>query len=75
MRDKYDFSASETTPYAKQLKKQVTIRLGEDVISYFKGLSEETGTPYQRLINLYLQDCARNKRKPRIIWGSESEEA
>lgn len=75
MRDEYDFSASVPTPYAKQLKKQVTIRLGADVISYFKGLAEETGTPYQRLINLYLQDCVRKERKPRIIWGSESEEA
>ena len=75
MRDKYDFSESVPAPYAKQLKKQVTIRLGVDVISYFKGLSEETGTPYQRLINQYLQDCARKERKPTIVWGSESEKA
>ncbi len=75
MRNDYDFSTSVPTPYAKQLKKQVTIRLGVDVISYFKNLSEETGTPYQRLINLYLQDCARKERKPKVIWGSESEEA
>jgi len=69
MREEYDFSASKPTPYAKQLKKQVTIRLGVDVISYFKSLAEETGTPYQVLINLYLQDCARRERKPNIVWS------
>ncbi|MCH8961755.1 MAG: BrnA antitoxin family protein [Bacteroidetes bacterium] len=68
MRDDYDFSESMPNPYAKRLKKQVTIRLGVDVIAYFKGMAEETGIPYQRLINLYLQDCARNERKLKIVW-------
>ncbi len=68
MRDDYDFSESTPNPYAKRLKKQVTIRLGVDVIAYFKGMAEETGIPYQRLINLYLQDCARNERKLKIVW-------
>ncbi len=75
MRKEYDFSESVSSPYAKLQKKQVTIRLGVDVISYFKELSAETGTPYQRLINLYLQDCARNERKPKVVWSSQSEEA
>ncbi len=75
MREEHDFSASRPTSYTKQLKKQVTIRLGIDVISYFKSLAEETGTPYQNLINLYLQDCARQERKPKIVWSSDSEEA
>jgi len=55
MRKKYDFSKSVKNPYAKHLKKQVTLRLGVDVIDYFKKLAEETGAPYQNLINLYLQ--------------------
>ena len=55
-------------PYAKRLKKQVTIRLGVDVIAYFKGMAEETGIPYQRLIDMYLQDCARKERKLKIVW-------
>ncbi len=53
MRSEYDFSKSVKNPYAKHLKKQVTLRLGVDVIAYFKNLSEETGVPYQNLINLF----------------------
>ena len=55
-------------PYVKQLKKQITIRLGVDVIEYFKGLSKETGIPYQNLINLYLRDCANSNRRPELKW-------
>lgn len=75
MKDEYDFSASAPNPYAKQLKKQITIRLGLDVISYFKSLSKEVGTPYQSLINLYLQDCVRHERKLKLVWSSEGDEA
>jgi len=61
MRKEYDFSKMKgrKNPYAKKLKKQVTLRLGTDVIEYFKGLAQETGIPYQNLINLYLRDCAQ----------------
>ena len=62
MRKEYDFSKSVKNPYAKHLKKQVTLRLGIDVIDYFKKLAEETGVPYQNLINLYLQDCAQSQK-------------
>ena len=66
MRKEYDFSKMKgrKNPYAKRLKRQVTIRLGVDVLEYFKQLSEETGIPYQSLINLYLRDCVVSKRKP-----------
>ena len=70
MKEEYDFSNSIKNPYVKKLKKQVTIRLEEEVISYFKELAEETGIPYQNLINLYLQDCAKTKRKPSLEWLS-----
>ncbi len=70
MRKEYDFSQSVKNPYAKQLKKQVTLRLGIDVINYFKKQSEETGVPYQSLINLYLQDCAQSKKKLKLNWVS-----
>jgi predicted DNA binding CopG/RHH family protein len=66
MREEYDFSQSVRNPYVKNLKKQITIRLEEDVIEYFKTLAEETGIPYQTLINLYLQDCAKSKRRPSL---------
>ncbi|NJP10750.1 MAG: BrnA antitoxin family protein [Leptolyngbyaceae cyanobacterium RU_5_1] len=70
MRDEYDFSESVQNPYLKKLKKQVTIRLEEEVVDYFKQLSEETGIPYQTLINLYLQDCVRSQRKLSLEWVS-----
>ena len=68
MRDEYDFSKGVKNPYAKKLKKQITIRVDEDVIDYFKTLSEELGVPYQSLINLYLRDCADKQRKLNLSW-------
>jgi uncharacterized protein (DUF4415 family) len=58
-------------PFSAKLKKQGTIRMRDDVISYFKSLSEETGIPYQTLINLYLRDCVANKRRPALNWESD----
>ena len=73
MRDEYDFSAmkSRKNPYASQLKKPVTIRLSEDVVGYFKEMAEETGVPYQTLINLYLRDCAVHHKKIDISWHTK----
>jgi uncharacterized protein (DUF4415 family) len=69
MRKEYDFSAARKNPYAAQLKKQITIRLDEDSIAYFKAISEEVGIPYQSLINLYLRDCAATHRKLNLNWA------
>ena len=66
MKEEYDFSQSIKNPYVKKIKKQVTIRLEDEVINYFKKLAEETGIPYQSLINLYLQDCVKMQRKPSL---------
>lgn len=68
MRKDYDFSNARKNPYASQLKKQVTIRLDEESIAYFKSLSDEIGIPYQSLINLYLRDCAASHRKLNLNW-------
>ena len=68
MREDYDFSKGTKNPYAKKLKKQITIRIDEDAIDYFKSLSEDIGVPYQSLINLYLKDCAENHRKLQMSW-------
>ncbi|MFZ2652984.1 MAG: BrnA antitoxin family protein [Burkholderiaceae bacterium] len=68
MRKEYDFSAARKNPYAAQLKKQITIRLDADAITYFKAISEEVGIPYQSLINLYLRDCAASQRKLNLNW-------
>lgn len=72
MRKEYDFSKMKgrKNPYAKQLKRQITMRLGVDILEYFKELAEETGIPYQNLINLYLRDCVVSKRRPSLKWVS-----
>lgn len=71
MKKQYDFSKTKSrkNPYVSKLKRPVTIRLGDDVIDYFKELAEETGVPYQSLINLYLRDCMANNRKPDMTWN------
>ena len=62
MRKNYDFSKSISNPYAQKLKKQITIRLDEDTIAYFKNMAEDKGLPYQGLINFYLRGCAQSHR-------------
>jgi len=69
MRKEYDFTAARKNPYAAQLKKLVTIRIDQDAVGYFKSLAEETGIPYQSLINLYLRDCAATKKKINLAWA------
>ena len=68
MKAEYDFSTmkSRKNPYAAKLKRQVTIRMSNDIIGYFKELAEDTGIPYQSLINLYLRDCVAHNRKPNL---------
>ncbi|PIY29588.1 MAG: antitoxin [Comamonadaceae bacterium CG_4_9_14_3_um_filter_60_33] len=68
MRKEYNVSAARKNPYAAQLKKQITIRLDEESVNYFKSISEEVGMPYQSLINLYLRDCAATRRKLDLSW-------
>ena len=69
MRKEYDFSKSRKNPYAKQLKSQITIRLDTAAVAYFKQMAAELGMPYQNLINLFLRDCAQQKRRPSIQWS------
>jgi uncharacterized protein (DUF4415 family) len=72
MKKEYDLGKmkSRKNPYASKLKKSVTMRLSEDVIDYFKKMAEESGVPYQSLINLYLRDCMAQHRKVDIRWES-----
>lgn len=69
MRKEYDFSAAEPKPYARRFKRQVTLRLEEQVIDYFKELAMEVGVPYQTLINFYLKDCVETHRRPKLKWA------
>ena len=68
MRKEYDFSEARKNPYAKRLKKQVTIRLDAQTIDYFKAMALEMDIPYQTLINMYLRDCMQAARKPSFRW-------
>lgn len=70
MKAEYDFSKMKgrKNPYAQKLKRQVTIRMGQDIIRYFKNMADEMGVPYQQLINLYLRDCVQSNRK--LHWAA-----
>lgn len=70
MKKEYNLSMmkSRKNPYASKLKKPVTMRLGEDVVNYFKDMADESGVPYQNLINLYLRDCMSTHRKIDLSW-------
>ena len=69
MREEYDLSKAEKNPYAKRLKKQITINIDTDTIDYFKTMAASSGIPYQTLINLYLTDCAAQKRQLAVSWN------
>jgi predicted DNA binding CopG/RHH family protein len=68
MRNSYDFSNAKKNPYAAKLKRQITIRLDNETIEYFKDMAEKSGIKYQQLINLYLADCARKQLQLEINW-------
>ena len=69
MLEEYDFANARKNPYAKLLKKQITINLDANTLDYFKDQSESCGIPYQTLINLYLRDCVANKRRLTMSWN------
>lgn len=69
MRDEYDFLNAKKNPYAKKIKQQITINLDVDTVEYFKQQAENSGIPYQSLINLYLADCVTNKRELKMSWS------
>ncbi len=68
MRKQYDFSKGRRNPYAKRLERSITIRLDETTLGYFKDMGERVGMPYQTLVNMYLRDCAENRKELRIQW-------
>ena len=68
MREEYDFSKAVKNPYARPPKQTVTIRLSPEVVEYFKQVALEVQQPYQTLINSYLAECAREKRRPTVVW-------
>ncbi len=71
MRKQYDFSGGIKNPYAKRLKKQITIRIEKDILDYFKKLSAETDLPYQKLINMFLRDWDEHHKRPFVKWTTK----
>ena len=69
MRDDYDFTNAIKNPYSDRLKKQITIRLDDTVIAYFKEMAAQTGMPYQNIINYYLLDCVKNHKQMKISFS------
>lgn len=76
MKKNYDFKKMKwkPNPYLKLLKKPVTMRLDEDVIEYFRGLSDKEGIPYQTLMNLFLRFCKEEKLQLETNWKKASGE-
>lgn len=68
MKKEYNFSNSIKNPYIKKIKKQISIRIEDDTVEYFKKLSSEIGIPYQNLMNMFLRECAEKNMKPNIHW-------
>ncbi len=68
MKKEYNFSKSIKNPYAKKVKKQISIRIEKDTVEYFKKLAAEIDIPYQNLMNMYLMECAEKKIRPNIQW-------
>jgi len=70
MKKQYDFSKSIRNPYIRKAKQQVTIRLDKETVDYFKALAADSGIPYQNLINLYLRECASEKKRLKLDWAA-----
>jgi predicted DNA binding CopG/RHH family protein len=71
MRTHYDFSKMKgrKNPYAKNLKRQITIRIGTETLNYFREMADTTGVPYQNLIDAYLADCVSSHKKLHMKWA------
>lgn len=68
MRKQYDFTNSVKNPYIKKIKQQISIRVDNDTLDYFKEVAIDADIPYQKLINFFLRDCAEQKKRPSIRW-------
>lgn len=69
MREEYDIKTlnPRKNPYAKKIKKPVTMNMSVTTIEYFKAMSDESGIPYQVLMNYYLDDCVKQRKKLQFV--------
>ena len=63
MRDEYDFSGSRPNTYAERVRRPVTVNIDVETIDYFKEEARRTGISYQNIINMYLGECAAQKKR------------
>ena len=68
MKEEYDFTNARKNPYTGKLKQKITINIDTETVAYFKSMSENSGIPYQMLINLYLADCVKNNKQLSLAW-------
>ena len=68
MKKNYDFSKAVKNPYAKRLKRQLTLQLDADTFAYFQDMAKELAIPYQTLMNMYLRECADSGKRLRLHW-------
>jgi len=68
MKKNYDFSKAVKNPYAKRLKRQLTLQLDADTFAYFQDMAKELAIPYQTLMNMYLRECADSRKRLRLHW-------
>ena len=68
MREEYDIKNlnPRKNTYSKKLKQQVTMNMNITTVDYFKTMSSESGIPYQTLINLFLDECVKEKKTIRF---------
>lgn len=69
MREEYDIKAlnPRKNPYVGKTKQQVTMNMNTSTVEYFKAMSSESGIPYQTLINLYLDECVKEKKSIQFV--------
>ena len=68
MRDEYNIRELNPSKNPYTSKGKVTIDVEGSTLDYFKSKAAADGIPYQTLINLYLRDCADNRRKIQMSW-------
>jgi len=71
MKKEYNFTNMKEVknPY-KGKKKAIGINLSPEVIDYFKKIADDTRIPYQQLIDLYLLDCVKTRKRPSLKWAA-----
>ena len=67
MKAEYDLTDAQPNPYVSKLRRPVTLNLDTYAVDYFKREADRTGIPYQRLINMYLIQCAREKKRVEFV--------